>query len=79
MTSLSHSCAALDYEGSDRINVLSEERLLASGHKFDALTLVLERFVRTIYYQLPAVVLALLLVGRLALDVEPTAIVDCQG
>jgi hypothetical protein len=33
---------------------------------------------RAIYNQLPSVVLALFLVGWLALDVEPTAVVDCQ-
>ena len=51
---------------------------LASLDKLDALALVFERHVRTIYHQLPSVVFALFLVGWLALNVEATAVVDCQ-
>src|SRR5215217_9619294 len=54
-------------------------RSFAGKNKLHARALVLERCVRTIYDELPSLVLALFLVGWLAHDVESTAVVERQN
>ena len=61
------------------MNLFTKPGSFAGKNELHTRALVLERCVRTIYDELPAVVLTLFLVGWLAHDVESTAVVERQN